>query len=107
MEFGKWNYRELAHKPKEIIDEFWKYYEQFARRAESDGALNKDQGNVFILDWEGFSLTNYASPQGNHYKSPKETTFYIIPFVPSTSAFFENVYAFAPLQSSHEVRIPY
>ena len=67
MEFGKWNYRDLAHKPPEFIDEFWKYYEQLARRQERDAAMNKDQGVVLILDWDGFSLTNYASQQGNHY----------------------------------------
>ena len=66
MEFGKWNYRALTHLSPEQIEDFWMYYEQCARRAERDSALRKNGGNVFLLDWDGFSLANYASGPGKY-----------------------------------------
>ena len=50
--------------PKEKVEEFWKYYEQYARRLEKDMAMSKGQGTVFIVDWDGFSLAHYASRSG-------------------------------------------
>ena len=50
--------------PKEQVEEFWKYYEQYARRLEKDAALCNNQGTVFIADWDGFSLGHYASSSG-------------------------------------------
>ena len=64
VEFGKWNYRELAKKPKEKLDEFWKYFEQFLRREAKDAEVNNGEGMVLICDWEGFSLNRHASKEG-------------------------------------------
>lgn len=69
MDFGKWNYRDLAHKSDEKIEEFWKFYEQYILRIERDAAVNNHQGVVFILDWDGFSLGNYASARGKISRS--------------------------------------
>ena len=63
-DFGKWNYREWAQKPKEKQDEFWKFFEQYVKRHERDAALNNEQGIVIIIDWEGFALGQYASNNG-------------------------------------------
>ena len=65
LEFGKWDYRaHLVDMPAEKVEEFWMYYEQFARKAEKDSALHNDEGTVFIVDWDGFTLTHYATGPG-------------------------------------------
>ena len=51
--------------PKEKVQEFWKYYEQCVRRAERDSRLNgSTTGTVFLTDWDGFELRNYADEPG-------------------------------------------
>ena len=52
------------------MQELWKYYEQFVRRAERDAALNNVQGVGFLVDWDGFALKSYASGLGNHILIP-------------------------------------
>ena len=64
MDFGNWNYRDLAREPEATIKEFWKYFEQYVRRVQRDGALKGHQGTVFLLDWDGFHLEEYASGSG-------------------------------------------
>ena len=60
-EFGKWDYREWAHKPAEKVAEFGKYFEQFIRRMRKDAG---EEGIVLIVDWDGFSLSHHASKDG-------------------------------------------
>lgn len=67
IDFGKWDYREWAHKPDEKLEEFWKYFEQFIRRQEKDAAVNDGEGMVEIVDWDGFSLSHHASPKGDYF----------------------------------------
>ena len=62
--FGKWNYRTLMEFPKNLEEEFWKYYEQHARRLERDAAVNNDDGVVAIVDWDCFTLAHFATPEG-------------------------------------------
>lgn len=64
VEFGKWVYRDLARKPEDKIKEFWKYYEQYIRRVQRDGAVNDHQGTAIIADYDGFRLAEYASSSG-------------------------------------------
>ena len=65
VEFGKWNYHKWAEQSAEKVEEFWIYHEQIVRRQEKDAALNGGQGIVQIIDWDGFSLSNHASKNGN------------------------------------------
>ena len=67
LEFGKWNYRDLARKPEEKIQEFWKYFEQYARRVQRDAAVNNHQGTACITDYDGFRLAEYASSSGKNH----------------------------------------
>ena len=67
LEFGNFDYRKWAEKPVEKQDEFWKAYEQWIRFMERDAALNGGQGTVFIADFEGHSLSSYASKSGNTF----------------------------------------
>ena len=83
MEFGKWDYRGLADLPQDELDDFHKYYHQFVRRVSREAAANNDQGVVFICDWDGFALRNYASSKGSRtsysvYDSPHVSTYSII-----------------------------
>ena len=54
----------MAQLSEEKRDEFWKYYEQFVRAAGKDAAMCNDRGMVFLTDWDGFSLKNYATTTG-------------------------------------------
>ena len=65
VDFGKWDYRDLAEKPKERLTEFWTfYYEQFVRRQKKDAG---EEGMVEIVDWDGFRLSNHASKDGESF----------------------------------------
>ena len=64
IEFGKWNYREWALKSDEKIAEFWTYIEQCIRRHKKDA--DEGKGAVDIVDWDGFSLSNHASKDGEY-----------------------------------------
>ena len=77
MEFGKWNYRELARKPEELQEDFWKHFEQLLRRITRDAEVNSDQGVAYVLDWDSFNLGYYASPKGNKKDMKKYTTTYV------------------------------
>ena len=50
--------------PRSLVEEFWMYYEQHARRLERDAAINNDDGVVTIVDWDYFSLTHFATAEG-------------------------------------------
>ena len=65
VEYGKCNPHEFPQLSDEKVQEFWKYYEQFVRRVERDGALNNGAGAVLIADYDGFGLNHYASAPGN------------------------------------------
>ena len=67
VEFGKFNFRELAKLPQEKIAELWKAWEQWTRVMEKDAALNNGQGIVLIVDGDGFSLAHYASSEGHPF----------------------------------------
>ena len=47
--------------PKGKQKEFWKYFAQLFLRAEEDAKMCNGRGDVFIEDFEGFSLKHYAS----------------------------------------------
>ena len=64
-EFGKFNFRAMAAMPEEWKAEVWKGWEQWTRLMERDSALNNGEGIVIIVDFDGFSLANYASPEGH------------------------------------------
>ena len=65
VQFGKWDYRALADKPKEKRTEFWAcYFEQFIRRGMKDGG---EEGTVEIVDFDGFSLSHHASKDGESF----------------------------------------
>ena len=68
MEFGHWNYRGLSKKPQGVKEDFWKHFEHLLRRITRDAEVNNGQGVAYILDWDGFSLGNYASPKGTTIK---------------------------------------
>ena len=55
--------------PAEKVEEFFMYYEQFYRRARRDSELHHDDGVAIILDWDGFTLSEYASGPGDHHWS--------------------------------------
>ena len=79
MEYGKWNYREIAALPADELEAFVKHYEQFIRRVSKAGAENNGQGIVFICDWNGFTLSHFASSGGEsvcpeHMKSKANAT---------------------------------
>lgn len=67
LDTGGANYVDLSRRPKEYIDDFWKFYEQMFLRMEFDAAKNNDQGIAILMDWEGFSLKNYASADGKPF----------------------------------------
>ena len=71
IEFGKWDYRELAHHSEEKQAEFWKYFEQMVRRQQKGAEMNNGQGMVEIVDWEGFELNHHASPKGESIEKLK------------------------------------
>ena len=65
VEFGKCNTRMLSELPEEKSSEFWKMWEDWTRVMEKDAALNNRQGIVLIIDFDGFALAYYASPEGD------------------------------------------
>ena len=64
IEFGNWNYRELAKLSQNELDAFYKHYEQNIRRLSKDAAANNDQGTALIMDWDGFELAHFATSKG-------------------------------------------
>ena len=45
-------------------EEFWKYYEQLIQFQEKDAKAN-GKGNIVIHDYDGFSLNDFGSVDGN------------------------------------------
>lgn len=66
LEYGKWNFVEALARgeggPANVKELIWTYLQQFVYRTSRDGNANGTQGLGFIVDWDGFSLTNYADP---------------------------------------------
>ena len=66
LEFGNWKYVEALADSKEDDGEkmkksFEKYLEQNLYLLLKAGMANDSQGIAGIMDWDGFSLSNYAS----------------------------------------------
>lgn len=66
LEFGNFDLRKWAAKPKDKIEEFWRAYEQWLRFQEKDASLNSNQGMVILMDFDGFTLAHFASQQGKN-----------------------------------------
>ena len=49
------------------MKEFYKYFEQFARRVARDQGANGTEGIVDIVDWDGFALSHFASSRGENF----------------------------------------
>ena len=64
VDFGKENFRALSTMPSETQEEVWKSWEQWTRFLERDAASNYGQGVVVIIDFDGFTLANYAFRPG-------------------------------------------
>ena len=66
-EFGKFDMRTLLLNHKEVVEEFWKYFEQWIRRMEKDSSSNEDKGIVLIIDFDEYALKHGASPEGEYF----------------------------------------
>ena len=62
--FGTYNFRAWATMSQERTEDVWKAWEQLTRFMEKDAALNNDQGIAMVIDFDGFTLASYASPEG-------------------------------------------
>ena len=63
--YGHWNFRDLIiHGTEEEVQGIDKYLEQVVDRFSRDAEANNNDGAVFIFDYDGFGLGNYAHPEG-------------------------------------------
>ena len=74
LEYGRWNYGDIANLPHDELESFNKYYEQYLRRLAKDGAANNGQGIVLICDWDGFSFSLLTSGKGETFRPPTCST---------------------------------
>ena len=65
--YGRRNFHELMVKgTDEEVQAIDKYLEKAVDRYSRDAKASNDDGAVFIFDWDGFGLLNYAHPEGKH-----------------------------------------
>ena len=56
--------RSYEDGPEKAFDLFMKHLDQNVHRIYRDGMANNTQGIVTIMDYDGFAISNYASPLG-------------------------------------------
>ena len=60
---------------EELVD-FSKYLEQFERRQERDVGRSAEKKLAMIMDWDGFELSQHASPSGElFWRGDEDPTF--------------------------------
>ena len=63
--YGRWNFRDLVVRgTDEEVQAIDKYLQQVVDRFARDAEANNNDGSVFIFDYDGFGLSNYAHPEG-------------------------------------------
>ena len=67
--YGRFNYKKLLDEgTEEDRADLEKYFDYVDAKVACDSAANNGgDGVVTIIDWEGFSLGNYNSPEGKHH----------------------------------------